>query len=418
MSINCKINEYLDEYAKLWPFSGTVVVVNKGEVIFNKSYGMASIEHGAANTSETKYKIASLTKQITCMGIMILKERGLLNTSDNLKKFFPDYPQLDERITVHHLMTHTSGLCSEFSVVDPYLMLGKRLYTHKEVFDLFKDMPLESEPGECWSYCYFGYYLLGVIIERITGKPYIEFLKDNIFKPLGMNNTGIDDYIEILTNKASGYYVSGEKLVCCEIDTMSAFSAGAIYSTASDMILWDQALYNEKLVSKNTMKEIFTPYKEEYGYGWVVDKNLNHKRVRHSGGGSGFSHQFHRYIDDKITILVLSNYGFSNSLSINENIAKIVFNEKYCIPSKPKEFDFHLNVYDSYVGIYEEGDFKLEIKRDGDKLYFIQENKWVMTMYPISEGTFRHTLIDREYTFEKNHKGEVYFDGIKKKTNV
>ncbi|MBU3126959.1 serine hydrolase domain-containing protein [Clostridium tagluense] len=417
MSINYKINEYLDEYIKLWPFSGAILVVNNGQVIFNKSYGMASIEHGAANTTKTKYKIASLTKQITCMAIMILKEKGLLNVYDSLKKFFPDYPELDERITIHHLMTHTSGLCSEFSVVDPYLMLGKRLYTHAEVFDLFKDMPLEFEPGEGWSYCYFGYYLLGVIIERISGKSYIEFLKDNIFKPLGMNNTGLDDYIEILPNKASGYYVSSENLVCSEIDTMSVFSAGAIYSTIEDMLLWDKSLCCEKLVSKETMNEIFTPYKEYYGYGWVIDKKNNRKRVHHSGGGSGFSHQFHRYIDDKVTILVLSNYGFSNSLNINENIAKIVFDEECCIPSKPIKFDLDLNVYDSYVGIYQKEDFKLEVKRDEDKLYFIQSNKWVMPIFPISESTFHHTWIDQEYTFEKNIKGEVYFVGIKKRTN-
>jgi len=199
---------------------------------------------------------------------------------------------------------------------------------------------------------------------------------------------------------------------------MSAFSAGAIYSTASDMMLWDQALYGEKLVSKNTMKEIFTPYKEDYGYGWVVDKKLNRKRVRHSGGGSGFSHQFHRYLDDKVTILVLSNYGFSNSFSINENIAKIVFGEMYCIPSRPKEFDLDLSIYDSYVGIYEEDGFKLQVKREKDKLYFIQENKWIMPIYPTLESTFHHTLIDREYTFEKNDEGEIYFDGIKKKINI
>lgn len=418
MNINCKINEYLDEYTSLWPFSGAVVVINKGEVIFNKSYGMASIEHGVANTIKTKYKIASLTKQITCMGIMILKERGLLNSFDSLKKFFPDYPELNEKITIHHLMTHTSGLFNNFSVVDPYLLLGKRLYTHKEVFNLFKDMPPEFQPGEGWNYCFFGYYLLGVIIERVSGKTYIEFLKDDIFNPLGMNDTGLDDYIEILANKASGYYVSSERLVCCEIDTMSAFSAGAIYSTVSDMIAWDQALYSEKLVSKKTMDEIFTPYKEDYGYGWVIDKNLNHKRVRHSGGGNGFSHQFHRYIDEKVTILVLSNYGFSNSLNINEDIAKIVFDEKYCIPSKPKKFDLDLNVYNNYVGIYEDYDFKLEVKRDEDKLYFIQANKWVMPIYPITESTFHHTCIDREYTFAKNDNGELFFNGIKKITNI
>lgn len=404
----------MDSYTKLWPFSGAVVAVNNGEVIFNKSYGMANIEHGVSNMTQTKYKIASLTKQITCMGIMILRERGLLNTSDSIRRFFPDYPELDERITIHHLMTHTSGLFNDFSVVDPYLILGKRLFTDKEVFNLFKDMPLEFEPGEGWSYCYFGYYLLGVIIERVSGKSYIEFIKENIFKPLGMNDSGLDDYIEILSNKASGYYASGEKLICCEIDTMSAFSAGAIYSTTKDILLWDQALYSEKLVSKKTMNEIFTPYKEDYGYGWIIDKNLNRKRVRHSGGGNGFNHQFHRYIDDKVTILVLSNYGFSNSLNINENIAKIVFDEDYSMPSKPEAFNLDLNIYDSYVGIYQEEGLKYEVKRDVDKLYFIQENKWIMPIYPISENTFHHTWLDQEYIFEKNHKEELYFNGIKK----
>ena len=185
MNINCKINEYLNEYTKLWPFSGAIAVVIKGEVMFSKNYGMASIEHSVLNTTDTKYKIASLTKQITCMGIMILREKGLLSVSDKLKKFFPDYPEFDERITIHHLMTHTSGLCSEFSVVDPYLILGKRLYSHKEVLDLFRDMPMEFQPDQDWSYCYLGYYLLGLIIERVSGKSYIEFLKNNIFEPLG-----------------------------------------------------------------------------------------------------------------------------------------------------------------------------------------------------------------------------------------
>jgi CubicO group peptidase (beta-lactamase class C family) len=418
MNIKCKINEYIEAYNKLWPFSGAIVVLNNGEIIFNKSYGMTSIEHSAANTANTKYKIASLTKQITCMGIMILKERGLLNAHDSINKFFPDYPEFNKRITIHHLMTHTSGLCSKFSVVDPYLMLGKRLYTHKEVFDLFKDMPLEFEPGESWSYCYFGYYLLGVIIERVSGKSYIEFLKDNIFDPLGMNNTDLDDYIEIIPNKASGYYASNEKLVCSEIDTMSVFSAGALYSTTQDIFLWDEALYSEKLVSKETMNEIFTPYKEDYGYGWIIDKNLNRNRVRHSGGGSGFSHQYHRYIDDKVTILVLSNYGFSNSLNISENIAKIFFDEEYFMPSKPKGFDLDINIYDSYVGIYQEEDFKLEVKRDKQNFYFIQADKWVMPVYPISESTFHHTWLDCEYTFEKNVKGDMCFNKIKKTSNI
>lgn len=416
MSIDFKINEYMDAYTQLWPFSGVIAVVDKGEVIFNKSYGMASIEHSITNSLKTKYKIASLTKQFTCMGIMILKERELLNPQDSIKKFFPDYPEFDKRITIHNLMTHTSGLYNDFSVIDPYLIMGKCLLTQKEIFNLFKDMPLEFEPGEGWNYCFFGYYLLGVIIERVSGKSYIEFIKENIFEPLGMNSSGLDDYREIVSNKASGYFASGDRLISSEIDTMSAFSAGALYSTVTDMLLWDEALYNEKLVSKKTMGDIFTPYKEDYGYGWFIDSKLNRKRVRHSGGGNGFNHQFHRYIDDKVTILVLSNYGFSNSISINENIAKIVFNNTYCMPSKPKMYNLDLNVYDSsYAGAYEEEYFKYEFKRVKDNLYFIQEGKWIMPLYPISENTFHHTWLDKEYTFEKNEKGEIYFNGIKKK---
>lgn len=415
MSINCKINKYMNSYTELWPFSGAVVVVDKGEVVFNKSYGMASIEHSVPNTIKTKYKIASLTKQFTCMGIMILKERGLLSTQDSIRKLFPDYLEFDERITIHHLMTHTSGLYNEFSVIDPYLIMGKCLLTQKEIFNLFKDMPLEFEPGEGWSYCFFGYYLLGVIIERVSGKSYIQFINENIFEPLGMNNSGIDDYREILSHKASGYFLSGDKLICSEIDTMSAFSAGALYSTIPDLILWDEALYDEKLVSKETMNEIFTPYKEGYGYGWVIDSNINRKRVNHSGGGNGFNHQFHRYIDDKVTILVLSNYGFSNSISINKGIAEIVFGNEDFMPSKPKAYKLDLNIYDSdYAGIYEEEYFKYEFKRDKDKLYFIQEDKWVMPIYPISENVFHHAWVDKEYIFEKDEDGKVYFYGIKK----
>lgn len=412
--VNAKIDDYMDAYTKLWPFSGAIVVVSNGKEVFNKNYGMANEEHSVPNTTRTKFKIASLTKQFTCMAIMMLKERGLLNINVSIRSFFPDYPELDERITIHHLMTHTSGLFNDFSVVDPHLYLGKRLFTQSEVFDVFKDMPLEFQPGEDWDYCFFGYYLLGVIIERISGKSYIEFLTENIFEPLGMKNTGLDDYIEIVPNKASGYYVNDEKLICCELDTMSAFSAGALYSTIEDMVLWDQALYSEILVSKKTMDEMFTPYKEDYGYGWIIDKKFNNKRVRHSGGGNGYSHQFHRYIDDKVTILVLSNYGFTNSFDINENIARIVFNEDYIMPSKPEEFKFKLDLYDSYSGIYEDGFLKYEVKRIEEKLYLIQQDKWVMPIYPTSENTFYHTWIDRKYTFHKNNRGEIYLCGVKK----
>ena len=414
MDINYKINQYLDEYMKVWPFSGVISVAREGKLIFSKGYGMANIEHSVPNTPKTKYKIASLTKQITCAGIMILQEKGLLNVQDSIRRFFPDYPEFGERITVHHLMTNTSGLFNNLMELNPYFILGKFLLSHKEILNLFKDMPPEFEPGKDWSYCYFGYYLLGVIIERVSGKSYIDFLKENIFQPLGMNDTGFDDYFEIIPSKVSGYYATHERVVCGETDAMSAFSAGSLYSTVEDMFLWDQALYADKILSKKSKDEMFTPDKEDYGYGWVIEKNLNRKRVHHSGGGNGFSHQFHRYIDDNVSILVLSNYGFANSFKINEDIAKIVFAEEYCIPTKPKAFNMDLKIYDEYIGIYKDQWIKYEVKREGEKLYFIEDGKWAMPIYPISESKFHHTWIDQEYTFEKNNSGEICFEGVKK----
>lgn len=414
MNTNCKINEYLNEYMKLWPFSGVISVVKNGEIIFNQGYGMANVEHSIANTPKTKYKIASLTKQFTCAGIMILQEKGLLNVKDSMSKFFPEYPEFDERITVHHLMTHTSGLFNDLLELDSYPIIKKYILTHKETLDIFKDMPAEFEPGEDWSYCYFAYYLLGVIIERVSGMPYIEFLRENIFEPLGMKNTGLDDYFEILPNKVSGYYLSGDSLVHGEIDTVNAFSAGAMYSTAEDILIWDKALYGNIILSEKSKKEMFTPVKENYGYGWFIDEKFNKKRVHHSGGGNGFNHQLHRYIDDETTILVLSNNGFTNSSRINDDIARIVFGQEYSLPSKPKIYDLDFEVYDSYIGIYKDQWSKYQAKRDDKNLYIIEDDRWTMPIYPISKNVFHHTWIDCEYIFEKDDNGDIYLDGVKK----
>lgn len=415
MNINKKIEKYFEEYMNVWPFSGVVSVVKDGEVLSSKGYGMANIEHNIPNDINTKYKIASITKQFTCAGIMILQQRGLIDVSDSISKFFPDYPGFNEKITIHHLMTHTSGLFNDLFKLDGYVKLEKCLLTHKEVLDIFCGMPAEFEPGEQWSYCYFGYYLLGLIIERVSGMSYIDFLKENIFNPLGMVNTGLDDYFEILSNKVSGYYATEERLVCGEIDTMSAFSAGSIYSTMEDMLIWDKALYDDKILFKESKNLMFTPGLERYGYGWFVDSYLNRNRVHHSGGGNGFNHQVHRYIDDKVTIMVFSNYGFSNSLKISEDIAKLVFNEEYYVLPKPKVYNLDMKIYESYMGLYEDSWCKFEVKKDGEKFYFIEDDKWIMNMYPISKNKFHHTWIDREYSFEKDSEGQLYFEEVKRR---
>lgn len=415
MYINNKINEYLDGYMKVWPFSGVVAVAKDGEVIFCKSYGRANVEHNIPNTTKTVYKIASITKQFTCAGIMLLKQRGLLSLEDSITKFFPDYPDFDERITVHHLMSHTSGLFNDFAALGKYAIIQKFLLTHKEVMDMFYKRPAEFEPGQSWSYCYFGYYLLGLIIEKVSGMSYIDFLKKNIFEPLGMKNTGVDDYFKIIPNKVSGYYATENRLVLGDVDTVSVFSAGAIYSTIEDLLIWDKALYDNKILSEESKAQMFTSFKEDYGYGWIVDKYLGRKRVHHMGGGNGFNHEFHRYLDSRTTIIVLSNYGFSNSLKIADDLARVVFKDEIPRVLRPETFNMDFKIFDEYAGIYEEDWFKLEVKRDGEKLFIVENDKCVMPVYPLSETKFHHTWIDMEFEFEKDEAGNVMLDGIKKK---
>ena len=409
-----KIKEYMNIYTNLYPFSGAVLAIKDGEELFKEYFGKSSEEHSVSFNENTKIKIASLTKQFTSMAIMILKESGKLSLNESVTKFFPDYPELDSRITIHHLLSHTSGLFNDFSVVDPHLYMGKRMFSHEEIFDVFKDMSLDFNPGEDWDYCFFGYYLLGVIIERVSKQSFIEFLTDNIFEPLGMNNTGIDDYRKIVSNKASGYSESNGQLVQCEIDTMSAFSSGALYSALEDMKKWDGALYSNVLISKDSMDEMFTDYKNEYGYGWNVETVSNRRRVNHSGGGSGYNHQFHRYLDDKLTVIVLSNYGFTNSWDIANNIADIIFNIDIETPSKLKASKIDSNLLEEYCGLYEGRFQKFDVRVNNKELFFIRDNNWVVNMYPISNTTFRNKWTDSEYSFRKDEDGLLSFCWVKK----
>ena len=418
-----KINDFMELYCNTWAFSGSILVAEKGETIIKKGYGQASIEHSIPNTSQTKFRICSITKQFTAMAVMMLQEKGLLSVNDRVYKFFPEYQELDKRITIHHLLTHTSGLQYLFGQNFP-IMYSKAKHTHEDMFNVFKNKPLLCEPGEMWNYSNYGYYLLGCIVEKVSGVTYDEFLKKNIFEPLNMKNTGNEKNKAIVPGLANGYYLNDNDLMHTDYVNMdTTFGSGDIYSTVEDMLIWDQALYNGGLVSEETLDTIFSSYANsgergtednDYGYGWFIDKKYGRKRISHDGGGLGFITEFHRYINEQVSIIVLSNYGFTAVWRIADILAAIVFQEEYSFPDRPLEYALESKIYEEYMGVYKCDGEKLTVGRDKEKMFFVIDDEYIIPMYPISETEFHHTWIDESYTFSKDENGELHFWGAKK----
>ena len=414
--IHDKISEYLESYTKLWSFSGSIIAINDGEILFKKAYGYANIEHKVKNTTETKYRIWSITKQFTAAAILILEERGLLRVEDSLKKYFPDCIELNPNITIHHLLTHTSGIFNYSDLPDSHKTFHRMCHKKSDLIKMFLSKPLNFEPGTQWEYSNTGYYLLGMLIEKLSGKSYSEFLTENIFIPLGMFNTSVDDDKKIIENIASGYYLNRNDLIHCNYINMDlVLSSGGIYSTVEDLFIWDKALNSDKLLSRKSIEKMNTPYKNNYGYGVFIETNNNRRVVQHNGGCEGFLTEIHRYVDDNFVVVILSNYGFTAVNKLCNEITSIAFGEKYEMPKKPEAFPISDNVLKNYLGVYEEDDFKLELKKENNDIFLVIDDEYILPTYPISNDTLHHTWIDEEYTFTKDDEGQLYLWGIKKK---
>ncbi len=329
-----KVDDYIGAWVKMGRFSGSLLIAKDGQFLVSKGYGMANHEHDVPNTPQTKFRLGSVTKQFTAAAVMQLQERGMLNVADTLAQYIPDYPSGD-RITIHHLLTHTSGIVEVTRLPEfrQYLLLPT---TVEKTISLFKDKPLEFSPGEQFKYSNSGYLLLGFIIEKVSGQTYEEFLKGNIFGPLNMDNSGYDHPSAILKHRASGYNLAVEGLINGPYNNMTApHAGGALYSTVEDMFLWDRALYTEKILKKSSLDRMFTPFKGNYGYGWIIDSIFGHKRIQHGGSiVGGFQSHIARYVDDDVLIVLLCNQQPTNIRKISEDLAAIVFGQTYKLPTE------------------------------------------------------------------------------------
>jgi CubicO group peptidase (beta-lactamase class C family) len=296
----------------------------------SRGYGLADREKKTPNTTQTRYRIYSITKQFTAMAILMLQERGKLNVQDPICKYIPDCPAAWKEITIHHLLTHTSGIPDFIGFTD-YPETSATPSPPAQTIARFKDKSLDFQPGEKWNYSNSGYVLLGAVIERVSGQSYEDFLQKNIFEPLKMVNTGYDHNRSDL---ASGYVNSG-KIKANFVDMSIPYAAGGLYSTVEDLYRWDQALYTQQLVPQKTLDTMFTahaPIPEAdglgYGYGWLIGRTFNRRNIFHGGSLVGYNSLIDRYPDDKVTVIVLTNQANVDPATISDIVEKRIFGEK------------------------------------------------------------------------------------------
>lgn len=336
-----KIHELINLYSEYGGFNGSILVASKGEIIYQNGFGLANMEWDIPNEVDTKFRIASLTKQFTAMLIMQLVAENKLDLYKPISTYLPDYPNENtELITIHHLLTHSSGI--------PNANSTEKAFRPKDLVNQFANEPLQFIPGERFEYSNSGYNLLGYIIETVTGKSYDEVLKDRIFIPLKMNNSGFYAHTKIIKNMSSGYNKGfGEYFDVDNSDASSPYSAGGIYSTVEDLFLWDQALYQETLLSKKYMDMIFTEHISDpgyggfYGYGWeLIDKKVGNtdssiSTIGHGGNINGYRAYIQRIPSSKSTTILLSNTDYAFLLAISRAILGILEEKPYDYPLKP-----------------------------------------------------------------------------------
>jgi CubicO group peptidase (beta-lactamase class C family) len=289
-----------------------IAVIRDGQFVHRKAHGLANIEWGVPLNPDAVFRAASLTKQFTAVAIMMLAERGLVSIEAPIESYLPDWPARGRTVTVRRLLNHTSGVWSHDSAqIDRTKRPNPPV---EEVIELIYDQPFEFEPGDRYSYNNSGYLLLGAIVGAVSGKPYADFLRDEIFTPLGMTRTGILRHEAITPQRAYGYVRGRTRFHNARLDAMSwSHAAGALGSTLDDLAKWDRAIREDRLVSARTLETMLasTPLNDgsvfPYGFGWGTADYEGHRIYHHTGGISGYACQMLHFRDEDLTTIVLSN---------------------------------------------------------------------------------------------------------------
>jgi CubicO group peptidase (beta-lactamase class C family) len=397
-----RMDEVVQSYVANRQFMGSALVAKGADVLYSKGFGSANLEWNVPNAPNTKFRLGSVTKQFTAASILLLQERGKLGLSDPVKKHMPDAPAAWDKVTIFHLLTHTSGIPS-FTGFPDYGKLEPFATTPLELVGRFRDKPLEFEPGEKWNYNNSGYVLLTYLLEKISGQTYEKFVQENIFTPLGMKDSGYDSNSAIIPRRAEGYVLKGDHYEHAGYINMTIpQGAGGLYSTVEDLLKWEQGLFGGKVLQAASLEKMTTPFKNNYAFGLAVSTEGGRKVIEHGGGIEGFNTQLSYYPEDKVTVVVLGNVNGNAPGEIAKKLAAIAHGDAVKLTSERKEITLDPKVLNRYVGAYQlEQAGNMLIMLNGNQLSSKLGGQAAVPIFPDSETGFFLKVVDAQLEFSK-----------------
>ena len=404
-----KVDDYVKAQMERQHLPGvSIVVIKDQKIVKSMGYGLANVELNVPATADTVYKIGSVSKQFIATGIMLLVQDGKISLDDNVSKFLEGTPESWKPITIRHLLTHTSGIVREAPGFDPL-----KIQNDADVIKTAYSLPLRFTPGEKYEYCNVGYFTLAEIISKVSGKPWGDFLQERVFAPLGMNATRTTNMTDLVPNRANGYVWRNGKLQNASI-YFALRPSGAFLSTVVDLAKWDAALNTEKILKQSTLDQMWTPVKlnsgatHPYGFGWELEPIAGHKQTSHGGSLPGFRSQLARFVDDKLTVVVLTNGDNANAGAIATGVAN--FYIPGLLPDR-KVTRVDPKILDGHAGQYQVSPTAVvSITREGEKLMLQQSENEKRELLPESENDFFNRDAPRSlFSFIKDETGQAYF---------
>jgi CubicO group peptidase (beta-lactamase class C family) len=352
-ALRARLDQVANSYTAGNAFMGAVLVVDGDRVLLDKGYGMADLEWGNANAPDVKFRLGSLTKQFTATLVLLLQQDGKLKIDAPVSTYLPDAPKAWEKITLAELLGHTSGIPS-FTAMKEFRRWSMSPHTTEEELGLFRDKPLDFEPGSKFAYSNSNFEVLGAVIEKVSGKKYADLLRERIFEPLGMKDSGLDTDELILPKRAQGYRPGPKGLVLARSESMTVpWAAGSIYSTTGDLLKWERGLFGGKVLSAESLKAMTTPGKGDYGLGVFVRDKDGHKVVGHGGAIEGFNTNLLYVPDRRIAVVVLSNVSGAAPDEMGDQLLDVVLGKPVVLAGEHKAVPIAKEDLARFTGVYD-----------------------------------------------------------------
>ncbi|WP_040979721.1 serine hydrolase domain-containing protein [Oceanobacillus jeddahense] len=416
-AIQSKLETYIHRYLELWDFYGVIQIKKKNEVLFENAYRYSNIEFEIKNDISSRFSIASISKQFTAFAVMLLYDNGQLNMDNPANLYLPDDMKINESITVHHLLSHTSGLYNFYNFENDFFSGYNRMdYSKNDFFQRYINKNPKTLPGMEYDYNNSNYNLLAWIIENVSGEKYEDFIRKNIFLPLNMMDSNIDDGCKIIKNKSCNYVKDFDTIIKSPYHNEKfSIGAGAIVSNCDNLYKWYTCLRDRKIISQKAYNRFFNKNKNNYCYGLEYHHVYGTTRYSHGGDHLGVSTYMQNYFEEDICIIILSNNEAINQYRLGNAISAILHNIDVEMPIRFEESFLSKSELEKYCGTYLKD--KIQIGLINGKLYFVRfSGNLHIEIYPIGNGRFVRRYFDQvdPYLIIENKNGEMTFFGYVK----